>query len=162
MEAEQLTEWLDRLLFADLSTDEVTARVIDAVDAWGAAQGWRVYRRAPSVLRLPPPMDRQHSVVDVAFARPDGPPLVVEVDHTDRTRTVDKLLAEAQAGRIAIWVRWGTGPFRAPPMPVQLATLEVIRRSGRRFARAHDLIPPVHGAGIAGAEEITMPFGETP
>ena len=71
----------------------------------------------------------------MAFARPDGPPLVVEVDHTDRTRTVDKLLAEAQAGRIAIWVRWGTGPFRPPPMPVQMATLEVTRRSGRRFAR---------------------------
>ena len=162
MEADELTGWLDQLIFADLATDEVTARIIDTVAEWGAGQGWRVYRRAPSVMTLPPPMDRQHSVVDVAFARPDGPPLVVEVDHTDRSRTVDKLLAEAQAGRIAIWVRWGTGPFQAPPMPVQMATLEVTRRSGRRFARAHDLIPPAHSAGISEAEEITMPFGETP
>ncbi len=162
MEADELTRWLDQLIFADLTTDEVTARVVDTVAAWGAAQGWRVYRRAPSVLTLPPPMERQHSVVDVAFARPDGAPMVVEVDHTDRSRTVDKLLAEARAGRIAIWVRWGTGPFRPPPMPVQMATLEVTRRSGRRFARAHELLPPPHSAGISGAEEITIPFGETP
>ncbi len=161
MEADELTMWLDQLIFADLATDEVTVRVIDAVAEWGAGQGWRVYRRAPSVMTLPPPMERRHSVVDVAFARPDGPPLVIEVDHTDRTRTVDKLLAEARAGRIAIWVRWGTGPFRPPPMPVQMATLEVTRRSGRRFARARDLIPPAHGAGISDAQEVTMPFGET-
>ena len=162
MEADRLGEWLDRLIFADLATDEVTARIIDAVADWGAGQGWRVYRRAPSVMTLPPPMDRQHSVVDVAFARPDGPPVVVEVDRTDRGRTVDKLLAEAGAGRIAIWVRWGTGPFRPPPMPVQMATVEVTRRSGRRFARAHDLIPPPPSAGIAAAEEIAMPFGDEP
>ena len=162
MEADELTAWLDQLIFADLATDEVTALVIDTVAEWGAGRGWRVYRRAPSVMTLPPPLERQHSVVDVAFARPDGPPLVVEVDHTDRGRTVDKLLAEAQAGRIAIWVRWGTGPFRPPPMPVQMATLEVTRRSGRRFARARDLIPPAHSAGISDAEEMTMPFGETP
>ncbi len=162
MEADELTTWLDQLIFADLATDEVTARVVDAVAAWGAGRGWRVYRRAPSVLPLPPPMQHRRSVVDVAFARPDGPPLVVEVDHSDRGRTVDKLLAEAQAGRIAIWVRWGTGPFRPPPMPVQMATLEVTRRSGRRFARAHDLIPPAHSAGLTAAEEIPMPFGDPP
>jgi hypothetical protein len=161
MEADELTAWLDQLIFADLATDEVTALVIDTVAEWGAGRGWRVYRRAPSVMTLPPPLERQHSVVDVAFARPDGPPLVVEIDHTDRGRTVDKLLAEAQAGRIAIWVRWGTGPFRPPPMPVQMATLEVTRRSGRRFARARELIPPAHSAGISDAEEMTMPFGET-
>ena len=137
MEADALTAWLDQLIFADLATDEVTARIADTVAEWGASQGWRVYRRAPSVLMLPPP-------------------LVVEIDHTDRRRTVDKLLAEAEAGRIAIWVRWGTGPFRPPPMPVQMATVEVTRRSGRRFARAHDLIPPAHGAGIAGAEETPL------
>ena len=159
MEADALTEWLDQLIFADLTTDEVTTLLVDTVAEWGTRQGWRVYRRAPSVVTLPPPMDRQHSVVDVAFARTDGPPLVVEIDHTDRGRTVDKLLAEAKAGRIAIWVRWGTGPFRPPPVPVQLATLEVTRRSGRRFARARDLIPPPPGAGITTSEEMTM-FGD--
>src|SRR5687768_8317556 len=131
MEAESLGRWLDRVTFADLSTDEVTARIIDAVVEWGEHHGWRVYRRAASVLTLPAPMERQHSVLDVACARPDGPPLAVEVDHSDRSRTVEKLLAEAKAGRVALWVRWGTGPFRPPPEPVAMVPFEVARRPGR-------------------------------
>ena len=35
MEADDLAAWLDRLTFADLATDEVTARVIDAVRPMG-------------------------------------------------------------------------------------------------------------------------------
>src|SRR4051794_41579408 len=127
--AASLAARLAGVTFAGLTTDQVTARIIDEVAAWGSAHGWRVYRRAPSVVTLPPPMERQHSVLDVACARPDGPPIVVEVDHTDRRRTVDKLLAEAEAGRIGIWVRWGTPPFKPPPMPVQMVTFEVTRRS---------------------------------
>jgi hypothetical protein len=161
MEAESLGRWLDRLTFADLSTDEVTARIIDAVVEWGEHQRWRVYRRAPSVVTLPPPMERQHSVLDVACARPDGPPLAVEVDHTDRGRTVAKLLAEAQAGRVAIWVRWGTGPFRPPPAPVAMVPFEVARRPGRRHARTPDRPPPAHTTGIGQAEEMPIPFGDT-
>ncbi|MCA2217773.1 hypothetical protein [Jidongwangia harbinensis] len=160
MEAEALGRWLDRLTFADLGTDEVTARIIDAVVEWGEAQRWRVYRRAPSVVTLPPPLERQHSVLDVACARADGPPLAVEVDHTDRRRTVDKLLAEAEAGRVAIWVRWGTGPFRPPPAPVAMVPFEVTRRPGRRYARTHDRPPPAHSTGIGRAEEMPIPFGD--
>src|SRR5262245_42588782 len=102
-----LAAWLARLTFDNRTTDQVTALVIDAVVEWAGDQGWRVYRRAPSVVPLPPPYSRQHSVLDVACARPAGPPVVVEVDHSNRRRTVDKLLAEAEAGRIPIWVRWG-------------------------------------------------------
>jgi hypothetical protein len=159
-EAQSLAAWLDRLTFADLGTDEVTARVVDAVAEWGHAQGWRVYRRAPSVLSLPPPMERRHSVLDVALARPGGPPLAVEVDHTDRGRTVEKLLAEAEAGRVAIWVRWGTGPFRPPPEPVIMVTLEVARHPGRRHARLPQRPPPARTTGIGRAEEMPIPFGD--
>jgi hypothetical protein len=149
--AADLSAWLDRVTFAELSTDQVTLRIIDEVAAWGGSHGWRVYRRAPSVVPLPPPMDKQHSVLDVACARPDGPPLAIEIDHTDRGRTVDKLVAEAAAGRVAIWVRWGTGRFREPPAPVRMVTLEVTRR-GRLNTRMPELPAPRHGTGIAGAD----------
>jgi len=117
--------------FLDRTADEVTATLIDAVADWAAGQGWRVYRRARSVVPLPPPYEHKHSTLDVACARPVGPPVVVEVDRTDRRRTVDKLLAEAAAGRVAIWLRWGTGAIAPPPAPIRLVTCAVTARSGR-------------------------------
>jgi hypothetical protein len=156
--AADLGRWLDELTFADLTADEVTTRVIDSVARWAQAQGWRVYRRAPSVLPLPPPLEQRHSVLDVACARPDGPPIVLEVDRTDRARTVQKLLAEAEAGRIPIWVRWGTGRFTTPPQPVRMVTVEVARRAGpagrgRLHSRGADRPPPAHSEGGVGAAE---------
>jgi hypothetical protein len=152
--AASLAGRLEELTFVDLTADEVTAQIIESVVAWGSGQGWRVYRRAPSVMPLPPPLSRQHSVLDVACARPLGAPVAVEVDRTDRRRTVDKLTAEADAGRIAIWVRWGTGRFAAPPSPVHMVTCEVSRRNGpagrgRLYARmpVTDRPPPAHSAG---------------
>ena len=64
-----LATWLDGVHFAGLPEARAAARIIDAVAAWGAAQGWRVYRRAPSVFPLPPPL-AGFSVLDVACARP--------------------------------------------------------------------------------------------
>ncbi|MGK5445054.1 hypothetical protein ACSNN7_24935 [Micromonospora sp. URMC 105] len=163
--AASLGHALDRLTFVDLPTDAVTARVIDAVAAWAGDKGWRVYRRAPSVLPLPPPLSRRQSVLDVACARPDGPPVVIEVDHTDRRRTWDKLAAEADAGRIAIWVRWGTGRFGVPPAPIHLVTCEVSRRAGPAGAgRLHSRAPggelpaPAHSERGADSTPVLLPL----
>lgn len=143
-----LSDRLDALSFTDLTTAQVTARLIDEVAGWAGNQGWRVYRRAPSVLPLPPPMSARQSVLDVACARPDGPPIVVEVDHGTRRRTWAKLLAEADAGRIPLWVRWGSGRLVAPPPPILMVTCAVTRRSdptgsGRTHNRSpRDSKPP--------------------
>jgi hypothetical protein len=148
-----LEQWLGALTFADLTTDQVTARLVDEVARWGESQGWRVYRRAPSVLPLPPPL-RGNSVVDIACARPDGQPIVVEIDRLERRRTVDKLLAEAAAGRLAILVRWGSGPFTPPPLPVHLVIREAARQRGQ-WHTVVDLPAPRHsGASAAEAEEL--------
>jgi hypothetical protein len=152
--ARELEQRLDSLTFADLTTDQVTARLVDEVVSWGEAQGWRVYRRAPSVFPLPPPL-RGNSVVDVACARPDGAqPIVVEVDRLERRRTVDKLLAEAAAGRLAILVRWGSGPFTPPPLPVHLVVREAARHRGRWHTIADRPAPPHSGAVAAEPEEL--------
>jgi hypothetical protein len=110
-----------------------------------------VYRRARSVVPLPPGVPGRFSTLDVACARPVGPPVVVEVDRTDRRRTLDKLRAEAAAGRIAVWLRWGTGAFAAVDGEVRLVTCGVTGRSapgGRRFDRvvATHRPPPEHSA----------------
>jgi hypothetical protein len=146
-----LASWLDTVTFADRSADEVTALLVDSVVAWAASQGWRAYRRAPSVMALPEPFAHRHSWIDVGCARPAGAPIAIEVDRTDRQRTVDKLLAEAEAGRVAIWVRWGTGRFAAPPPPVRMVTCPVTSRrgaveQGQRYTRlpTSDRPAPAH------------------
>lgn len=154
--ARSLAAWLDALHFTELSTDQATARVIDAVADWAADQGWRVYRRAPSVFPLPPPL-RGNSVLDVACARPGAQPIAVEVDRLDRQRTVDKLLAEAAAGRIAVWVRWGAGPFTAPPLPVHLVTRPAARRHGTWHTVA-DLPAPRHSGPVDAAAPEELPW----
>ena len=150
--ARSLGEWLDRLAFADLPEADATARIVDAIVKWGDWQGWRVYRRAPSVFPLPPPL-RGKSVLDVACARAGAPPIAIEVDRSDRQRTVDKLLAEAAAGRVAIWVRWGTGPFPPPPAPLHLVVVEATRRSGRWHTVSARPAPRHSGAVVTSSAE---------
>jgi hypothetical protein len=152
-----LEHWLDALTFADLTTGQVTARLVDEVVRWGEAQGWRVYRRAPSVLPLPPPL-RGNSVVDVACARSGAQPIVVEIERLDRQRTVDKLLAEAAAGRLAILLRWGSGPFTPPPLPVHLVVREAARQRGQWHTVA-DRPAPLHSGAVA-AEPEELPWEE--
>lgn len=142
--AGSLAGWLAALTFADQGTDRVTALLTDAVADWAAAQGWRVYRRAKSVLPLPPPYQHRHSYLDVACARPTGAPIAIEIDHTDRRRTVEKLLAEAAEGRIALWVRWGTRGFEPPPPPVRMVTCPVTSRPGPDRNRLYSHLPPAH------------------
>jgi len=155
--AESLAAWLHDLHFTDLAESRATARIVDAVAQWGESRGWRVYRRAPSVFPLPPPL-KGHSVLDVACARPGGAqPIAVEVDRLDRQRTVDKLLAEAAAGRLAIWVRWGAGPFRPPPLPVHLVTREAARTKGAWHTVA-DLPAPRHSAVAEQGEAAELPW----
>ncbi|MFI2662298.1 hypothetical protein [Micromonospora carbonacea] len=145
-----LSDRLAALTFVDLTTERVTELLVDTIADWGAAQGWRVYRRAASVMPLPPPISGQRSVVDVACARPAASPVVIEVDHTDRRRTVEKLRAEAAAGRVPIWVRWGSRGFAAPPEPVRMVTLTVTARRAEAGVRLHSrqparqLPPPEH------------------
>ncbi|MEV6692272.1 hypothetical protein AB0M35_12480 [Micromonospora sp. NPDC051196] len=165
--AVSLAEQIDLVTFTDLTTDQVTARLIDTVVGWARGCGWRVYRRAPSVLPLPPPMSAQQSVLDVACARADGPPVVVEIDHGTRRRTWEKLLAEADAGRIPLWLRWGTGRFTPPPPPIHMVTCEVTARpdpagQGRLHSRLPrvEKQPPAHSTvrlGEPAAVELPLP-----
>jgi len=149
--AASLAKRIEELTFLDRTADEVTAVLIDTVVEWATAQNWRVYRRARSVVPLPPPLQGRFSTLDVACARPSGPPVVVEVDRTDRRRTLDKLRAEAGAGRVALWLRWSTGAVAPVEGAVRVVTCGVTGRStpgGRRFDRVVDTHrpPPEHSA----------------
>ncbi|GAA1657740.1 hypothetical protein ACFQY4_28010 [Catellatospora bangladeshensis] len=157
--AASLTAWLGTVTFEDRDADQVTDLLVQSALAWGAAQGWRVYRRARSVAQLPPPYADRHSWVDVGIARQGLPPIVVEVDQSDRKRTLEKLQAEAAQGRVALWLRWGTGPFHHPPAPVCLVAYQVTARkdaTGRRTfgTPAAERPAPVHsGVELGDADQ---------
>jgi hypothetical protein len=149
--AGSLAAWIASVSFADREADQVTELLIEAVVWWAQEAGWRAYRKAQSVFPLPEPMAHLHSFVDVGIARHGDAPIVVEVDRSDRKRTLDKLAAEAAQGRVALWVRWGTGAFAVPPDPVRLIPCRVEVRRGPHGQRlfstpAGDLPPPKHSS----------------
>lgn len=154
-----LARHLASVSFAGQDADHVTKLLIDAVADWAKGRGWRVYRRARSVMTIP---FGGHSTVDVGIARACKAPIVVEVDRSDRQRTVEKLVAEANVGRVALWVRWGAGEFATPPLPVRLVACPVLERRGshgrKLFSSAdHALEPPEHSPlDVTGAEQADL------
>ncbi|MFC7550601.1 hypothetical protein [Plantactinospora sp. GCM10030261] len=160
---DSLAAWLAGVTFLDRTADQVSALLVDAVVRWGRDQGWRVYRRAASVFPLPPPYQHQHSWVDAACARADGAPVVIEVDRGARRRTAEKLLAEAAAGRTAIWVRWGERAIDPASAPVPLVGVRVTGRRAvggdRLYSRTPDpdRPPPAHtGPALSGGEQVDL------
>ena len=143
--------------FSDRAADAVTGLLIDAVAGWAGGRGWRVYRRAASVVTLPPPMQHQHSVIDVAVARPGALPLAIEVDHGSRKRTVEKLVAEGAAGRVPILVRWGGRKQGEVAGVVRLITVDVDQHPGGRFSRGVVRPAPPH-SGTGGGESVALPL----
>ncbi|GIH06971.1 hypothetical protein Rhe02_50380 [Rhizocola hellebori] len=130
-----MTGWLAAVSLKDRNADQVTEALIEAVLGWAVAQRWRVYRGARSVVPLS--YADRHSTVDVGVARDLAAPIVVEVDRSDRKRTVEKLVAEAAAGRVALWVRWGAGPFLVPPDPVRLVPYPTVARKASHGVRLY-------------------------
>jgi uncharacterized UPF0146 family protein len=153
----ELAAHLATVTFADLTADAVTALLIDTVADWATNRGWRVYRRAASVLRLPPPMEHQHSVIDVAVARPGALPLAIEIDHGHRKRTVTKLVEEGRAGRIPILVRWGGRKTADTDIPLLVLLVDVEPHPGPRFSRGTALPPPPH-SGVAPGDAVALPL----
>jgi hypothetical protein len=158
--AASLTGWLAAVSLKDRNADQVTDLLIEAVMGWAAAQGWRVYRGARSVVPLS--YADRHSTVDVGVARDHAAPIVVEIDRSDRKRTVEKLIAEAAAGRVALWVRWGAEPFMIPPPPVRLIPYPMTPRKAGQGVKlfsspAEQIQAPAHsGVDLTRAEQTEL------
>jgi len=151
--AASLQTCLDAVTFTDRDTDAVTKLLIDIAATWAEDQGWRVHRRAASVVRLPPPYEHMHSYLDLACARPSGPPIVIEVDHNTRQRTLDKLQAEAAAGRIGIWIRWSQRTLNPASDPVQTVDVTVTSRNGLHSRIVGPAAPKHSGFDLDTAEQ---------
>ncbi|MEU8070657.1 hypothetical protein AB0B20_12955 [Micromonospora sp. NPDC049151] len=126
--AESLSRWLAPLTFADWSAPRVTAALTQGVVDWGAAHGWRVRREVPSIAGLPGAHPDRPGYLDVVCERLDGPPIAIEIDRSDKQWSSRKLLCEADAGVVAVWVRWGSPRTWIVPHPVALVDIPTTRR----------------------------------
>jgi hypothetical protein len=121
--AESLSRWLAPLAFSDWSAPRVTAALTRGVVDWGVAHGWRVRCEVPSIAGLPGAHPDRPGYLDVVCERLDGPPIAIEIDRTDKQWSSRKLLCEADAGAVAVWVRWGSPRTWTVPHPVALVDI---------------------------------------
>lgn len=97
-------------------TAEMTAVLTELVQRWGARTRtgpWRGY------LELTPPFipttGQMCGKMDIVLTHAGSPDLVVEIDSTPCSRSLEKLQFAQEAGATAIWIRWHHGAAYTAP-----------------------------------------------
>src|SRR6476661_8409807 len=119
-----LQAWLDRLEFVGLSRQVVTATITAEVVAWAKAHRFDTRQEVEAVAKKRKPYGRNIGLLDVACTHPSGQQLAIEVDFTNKIWSIEKLAAEADAGKLAIWVKWG-GPASLSLIPEKIGVVEL-------------------------------------
>jgi hypothetical protein len=133
--AASLSKYLLPVAFTDWSAFRVTAELTQRVVSWGVDHGWRVRREVPSIAGLPGARPDRSGYLDVVCERLNAPPIVIEIDRTDKQWSSRKLLCEADAGAVAIWVRWNDANTWIVPAPVAVIRLPTTSRPDRGGGR---------------------------
>ncbi|MDQ7910204.1 hypothetical protein RB614_37485 [Phytohabitans sp. ZYX-F-186] len=151
-----LAGWLAPLAF-DLTAAEVTSLLTVEVARWAEQYQFACDREVPSrYTRTSRRGFEWPGLIDIVGRHPNGVKLAIEIDRHTKRRSLDKLIAEAEAGAVAIWVRWfGQSTIVVPPT-VGLVELRVRRvrtpgDGGYRYQRTPHLAwpaPPPHGAPV--------------
>ena len=164
--AASLGRWLAPLSFTDWSAARVTAALTERTVSWGTEHGWRVRREVPSLAGIPGPNPDRPGYLDVVCQRLDGPPIAVEIDRTDKRWSASKLLCEAEAGVVVVWLRWNS-ETRAVPPPLALVNLETTRQriAGRTLysLQAAQIVPTLAATAPRPRQPINqdLPCGAT-
>ncbi|WP_162958357.1 hypothetical protein [Nocardia yunnanensis] len=100
-------------------TSAQTTKLITAhTQQWAQAQRWRVQFEAPALVERRVSNGRLYrGRIDVLCTRRWWRPAVaVEIDRANKRWSLEKLIAEADAGHVALWVRWrGDSIIEVPP-----------------------------------------------
>lgn len=122
--AAALRHGLATVRLTGLSTVEATAAVTAAVVAWCHGRGWTPELEVPGrITRATQDGGERRARLDVVCARPAGPAMAIEIDRFGKVWSLRKLLAEVEAGRRALWVRWHGRTLIDVPATVGLVDL---------------------------------------
>jgi hypothetical protein len=135
-----LREWLASVEFSDLSRSAVTALLTDRVIAWGRSHGFEAQTEVEAVATKRKPYGRQIGLLDVLCSHRSGQQIAVEIDNTNKVWSIEKLAAEADSGKLALWVKWGA-PAGLSLIPEKVGIVELpadwINRAGHvMYSRA--------------------------
>ena len=119
-----LREWLALVTFRDLSRSAVTEHLTAQVVAWAEAHGFEARTEVEAVATKRKPYGRNIGVLDVLCTHRTGQQVAVEIDHTNKVWSIEKLAAEADNGKLAIWVKWGS-PASLSLIPEKVGVVEL-------------------------------------
>jgi hypothetical protein len=128
-----LREWLAQIHFVDLSRSAVTELLTDHVAAWGRSHGFDIQTEVEGVATKRKSYGRHIGLLDVLCTHRSGQQIAVEIDNTNKVWSIEKLAAEADSGKLAIWVKWGA-PASLSLIPEKIGVVELaaewINRAG--------------------------------
>ncbi|HUR15644.1 MAG TPA: hypothetical protein VMZ33_00030 [Candidatus Limnocylindrales bacterium] len=115
------------------STAGVTSQITAEIVRWAVTRGWSARTEARVHAPDADHGDQRLGFLDVIVRRGNLlPDLAIEIDSTDKPWSVTKLRHAAQAGMVAIWVRWGDDDWAGIFDEIDVIQLPLIRRTGHR------------------------------
>ncbi|GAB3857963.1 hypothetical protein ACFPIJ_18695 [Dactylosporangium cerinum] len=155
-----LAEWLSPIGFSSATASQVTARLTAEVERWAEHYGFacategsvQYYREGLFGPRW------TNGYIDVVGIRPTGLSLAVEIDRTDKVRSLAKLASRAADGTVAIWLRWCHATSMLMPPGVAAVDFRVDRyytNTGPRFRRQPHLTWPAPPARLKPPPRLT-------
>lgn len=105
--AASLHRYLKPLRLSGLTAVQATRLVTYETVCWADEQGWQVAYEVWGRITRQSKNGPLRARLDLVCARPAKQPSVaIEIDKHGKTWSLQKLQAEAEAGRVALWVRW--------------------------------------------------------
>jgi len=119
-----LQEWLTPLTFADLSRSATTSLIAEQAMAWARWHGFVVRTEVEAIASRLRPRDHRISPLAIAGEHPAGRQIAIEIDSINRVWSIEKLATEADAGKFALWIKWG-GPVTLSLIPEKIGVVEL-------------------------------------
>jgi hypothetical protein len=119
-----LRTWLQATERGGLTAAETTDLLTRKTSQWAKMQGWTPAFEVPARISRPTRSGPRRGRLDIVVTRPNGlAPIAIEIDRQGKVWSLRKLVAESDAGAVALWVRWKGRTLASIPATVGLVEL---------------------------------------